>query len=258
MYPRATHTRYANEGCCSAGCEAVAEGLIARTDRLTFTETDIIIPYEPEQSKHSGLIAEYYTPVRNRCFEMLQNPQYPLGRRIDMLCGLSASLDSALRLADRSALDNAISSDYLEVNTTDFNLCAAKLIANYYGRHSRSLAPYAEAASEYYGTGTGVDASLPDCRYTEEKYREAEERRVPFELAIENLLANEIFLSGFPFNTNSLLDDADALRALYLLLRYITAAVEDSVYAVFRVVDNTDFYTVAPRLLRGAQMFKQI
>ena len=258
MYPRAVRTRWADECSCSCGCEAVSDLLMARPDPLDFTEAELTVPLEPERSERSGLIAEFYRPVRDKCLSLIQDRSYTLNHRLDMLGALAMALDGAFSSRDRAAISNALECDYTPRDGEErFDLSAAKLTANFFGRRSRTLSPYAEAAAEYYGTGGGIDTVLPDPDYAARRFAEAEARRPAFESAAENLLANWMFYRCFPFSPDgygiAAVDAALALRALYLLLRYVTAAADDSAYAVFRVADNSDFSAVAPKILRRAR-----
>ncbi len=253
MYPRAVHTRWAYECSVSCGCEAVSDLLIARGGELTFTEVELPVPPETERSAHSDFITEIYIPVREKCLALLQDRRFSLEERLAALDSFASAVDDAIAASDRVAILRALDSLNFANKIEAFDLNAAKLLANYYASHSPTLAPYARAAAEYYGTGNAVDTVLTDRDLTAQKYLEAEARRPGFDLAAENLLANELFHSMFPFNAASPRLAADALRALYLLLRYITAAADDSAYAVFRVADNSDFAAIAPRLLRGAK-----
>ncbi len=255
MYPRAVRTRYDDECCCSAGCEAVAELLMERTTPLVFVERELTVPLEPERPDRDSRIAKLYRPVRNHCIEILQHGKLPLESRIAALSQLASELDAALNSPGR--IDGFMLPDalyYIESAgsySAPFDLPTAKLLSNWFGQRSASLYPYSQAAAEYYGTDCELTTYLPDPAMTAGLYDEANARRENFDQALENLLVNEVFISGFPFNSSSPTDAALALRALYLMLRYITAAIDGSAFAVFRVANNTNFYNVAPRLMRG-------
>lgn len=256
MYPRAVRTRYDDECCCSAGCEAVAELLMERITPLTFVERELTVPLEPERPERDSPVAKLYRPVRDRCIEILQYREIPLESRIAALSQLASELDSAL--SSPGAPNNFTLHDalyYIESAGSycaPFDLPTAKLLTNWFGERSVSLNPYSQGAAEYYGADCELSTFLSDPAMTAGLYEEANALRENFEPALENLLVNEVFISGFPFNSASPADAALAFRALYLMLRYITAAVDNSAFAVFRVADNTDFYNVAPRLMRGA------
>lgn len=250
MYPRAVHTRYADECCCSAGCEAVAEELMERKSRLCFTELELTVPLEPEQ-KQKDSVSMLYIPVRERCIEILQIEGYTLEQKLAAVAELAEEAENALA-SQAQEFDPKPAELYIEKagRPMEFDVAAAKFLASWFAERSYSLLPYAEEAAEYYGAGCDASLSLPSPELALERLKDAEARRGNFELALENLLVNEVFLSGFPFNSDSPTDATLALQALYLILRYIAAATDGSAYAVFRVVDNTSFYESAPKLMK--------
>lgn len=254
MYPRAVHTRYDDECCCSAGCEAVAEALMARSTQLTFTEQMLTVPLEPEQSVRTGPAAKLYRPVRKKCIEILQQSSYQLERRLDAIAVLTAELEEVLKSSEDAESYTPQDALYYIEETDDeaepFDLSSAKLLTNWFGEHSYSLQPYAEAAAKYYRTDFEVTSYIADYELTSQLYEEACAHRNSFDFALENLLVNEVFISEFPFNSDSPTDASQALKALYLILRYVTAPFIDSTFAVFRVADNTSFYSSAPRLMK--------
>lgn len=236
-YPRAVHPGHPVEMVCADSCEATVELLMEEPTPLPFTEVTGEIPgnvpeFEVEHEEERAL--------RARCISILQQRGSPLEKRIETLC---SSLGAPL----------------LHLNDTALLVRVRELLLAF-GRPGNSLSDLAAEVLDTLSLTDGVtDESLS-------RYRAARTRFASlFPQAdgwYENLLVNHLFFIRFPPRDLSHAEAALAFAETCALLQVLTVchaarmgtkeAFVDAAAAVFRRIEHSSFYELAPRILRDA------
>jgi hypothetical protein len=246
-YPRAIRAGYAYECSCSASCEAVAEALIAKKDKIAFFYKELVfdlpedIPLLHQESERA-----FYSALRERCFSLLQDRSLRLPDRL-LALGRMLRYVRLNKLTEAAQLDGM--PDFRENTDADSDASSSSQGFLYFGKaaewieeNSRSLEEHGRTAEKTY-TEAGYPAAK---KIFEEKYPE-------WESTFENLLVNHVFYERFPFSdkTGNFRDAVFALFGTYAFLRYMAIgctcrneksdALADVMAAAFRVCDHSSF-----------------
>ena len=266
LYPRGVRTQGGKECSCANSCEAVAEMLL-RPEPLTFRPTPLTVTPPPEGPRAVFFeTAGREQEIRLWLIARVQDRRYPLPRRLLALGGALHAMDDALTARDARRVDRLLSGqeDYKlpvpaqpDPDTLRFGLGVMEKLLTVVDEGSCSIRSYGEAVLACFGQGEEAFR-----RY--EAAREHWERVMPlWPCWMENLLANHMFFTRFPFQDRpvSLRDEYTALCAVYTLLRFLwvgwmadkedTSAAVDVTAAAFRLIDHTEFDRYAVPVLKG-------
>ena len=267
MYPRCLKREGSlQEAVCSNSCEAVAEMLL-RPEPLTFRPTPLTVTPPPEGPRAVLFeTAGREQEIRLWLIARVQDRRCPLPRRLLALGGALHAMDDALTARDARRVDRLLSGqeDYKlpvpaqpDPDTLRFGLGVMEKLLTVVDEGSRSIRSYGEAVLAYFGQGE-------EAFHRYEAAREHWERIMPlWPCWMENLLANHMFFTRFPFQDRpvSLRDEYTALCAVYTLLRFLwvgwmadkedTSAAVDVTAAAFRLIDHTEFDRYAVPVLKG-------
>lgn len=266
LYPRGVRTGEVHECSCANSCEAVAELLLNRGEKLCFIEKemDFEVPEAPARKFHfenAGREQE----IRLWLINCVQNRRYPLPQRLTLLGKALFAIDCALTDGDHSRVEALLSGKEEPtapemVETTPehlrFGLRVAHRMLEMMDERSDSIRVYGEKALAYF--------TEDEAEYS--KYESAKRhfnKVLPqWECWFEHLLVNHMFFSQFPFQDRpvKLTDEFVALCAVYMLMRFLclgcmadqTDALKavDVVAAAFRLIDHTEFDRYAAPMLK--------
>ena len=265
LYPRGVRTQGGKECSCANSCEAVAE-LLLRPEPLAFRPTPLTLTPPPEGPRAVLFeTAGREQEIRLWLIARVQDRRWPLPRRLLALGGALHAMDDALTAHDHARGDALLSGVETtpvpegarpDPDTLRFGLGIMEELLAIIDAESRSVRGYGEEVLAYFGRGEEAFR-----RY--EAARDHWERVMPlWPCWMENLLANHMFFSRFPFQDRpvSLRDEYTALCAVYTLLRFLwvgwmadrddTSAAVDVTAAAFRLIDHTEFDRYAVPVLR--------
>ncbi len=234
-YPRAVRPGHPAEMVCAGSCEATVELLMDEPTPLPFTEVtgEISGSMPAHEVEH-----EEDRVLRARCIAILQNSGSPLEKRIGELCTMLGTPISAL--------------------TDEAQLAAVRALLLAFGRPGNSLSALAaETMSDFALTDGVTEDSIA-------RYRAARTRFAAlFPEAggwYENLLVNHLFFMRFPQRDLSRAEAALAFAETCAILQAVTVchagrvgtreAFADAAAAVFRRIEHSSFYELAPQILR--------
>lgn len=237
-YPRAVRPGHPVEMVCAGSCEATVELLMAEPVPLPFTEItgEIAGGMPAHEVEH-----EEDRVLRSRCMTILQSGGTPLKPRIGEICAL---LGAAVPETSDTAL-----------------LTRTRTLLLAFGRPGNSLSDLAAEAMDAFSLTDGVtEASVSSYRSAAARFS----ARFPAADGwYENLLANHLFFMRFPQRDLSHAEAATALAGTYAILRVLTVchtdkigtkdAFADAAAAVFRRIEHSNFYGLAPHIMRGTE-----
>lgn len=249
FYPRAVkrgREGEKNSAVFSAGCENTVE-LLMNTDTLTFSEEKIVIPGDDIPSDAGYALAGEEKEAMFGAISIAQDREMCFAGRLKKICGAEESAD-CIRVFG----------------------AMIKFIAKL-AESSHNIRDFGLEALSYYGIDMENTGSA-DISSAYEKYAAAyayvRENMKLFERHRENLLINHIYYTQYPFVEG--LDRGDssaALCALFAMLNVIVCgwirshsntdmniSFADSVSAVFRMAEHSDYYRTAAMLLHALNM----
>lgn len=259
-YPRAVRAGYAYECSCSASCEAVAEALIDKKDKISFfhKEFRFDFPEDVPLIRDEGERA-FYTALRERCFSLLQDRSMRLPDRLTAL-GMMLRVVRLNKLTEASELAKVPDDRESYVSAPD--IAASEEGSS---RFSKAAAWFEENSDTLHDYGADVEKTYAEAGYRAAK--EVFEKRYPYwQTAFENLLVNHAFYERFPFSdkSGSFREAVFALYGAYAFLRYMAIgytyahqeeyALADIAAAVFRVCGHSSFDRNIVTLLRMDDM----
>ncbi len=238
LYPRAVRALDGEraEIVAATSCEATVEMLMRQemfaVVQMTGEIASDIPPHEVEHAEEAAL--------RQTCLSLLQTP----GR----------ALESCF-----SDIASALGVSYAMMPGTDADtgaLLHARALLLAFGREGNSISALAEEALESFSLREGVsEESLARFRAARLRFYERFPRANPW---LENLLANHFFFMQFPPRDLSHTEAFTALCGAFTLLFVLTVshcdknptkeAFADAAAAVFRRVEHSNFYEIAPHL----------
>jgi len=267
LYPRGI--RRVKEGLecsCANSCEAVLEMLYDLHDPLLFTDykSSISIPKNPI-GKHGFESLGRERKLRLFFIRIIQDRTMPLYMRILKLGAVLEALEPALRNSDVEAVDNIL------YEKRQFELIAELPID---GEHIKNgLFVMEELLKALNARSVSINEQGEEIlqffsRYENplEPYNLVNENFVKlfpgWEIFFENMLANHMFFSLFPFQNRpeSFTDELIALSGIYSTLRFLCLGwtinhptkedLIDISAAAFRLIDHTEFDRYAVRIMK--------
>lgn len=265
LYPRGIRRNERLECSCAASCEAVPEMFLRRREPLRFITAALELqppPCPPRQ--HFFHTGGRETEIRLWLIRQLQNRQYALPQRMQLLGHALLAMDQALTARDEQRVHRLLTGEEPVLPPDEpaegseplaGGLEAAEQMLAILDGSSNSIRDYGEEVLAYFIQGNDI------ARYA----RAAEQfaARLPhWETWFEHLLVNHMFFAQFPFQDRPvpLKEEYLALCAVYALLRFLAVgyaalhpeetALTDVVAAVFRLVEHTEFDRYAAAILR--------
>ncbi len=237
LYPRAVRAGDPVEAVCAGSCEATVEMLMEEPSPLPFTSVtgEISSDIPPHEVFH-----EEERALRERCLALLAETDKPLSMRI-------ASIGALLGVSCGQMTDTDI-----------LTLTRTLLLA--FGREGNSISAYAAEAISALSMADGVtEASLSAFRGMLARFRTVFPEADRW---FENLLANHLFFMQFPQRDLSHAEAFAAMHGVSAMLFVLTVthcsahptkeAFADVASALFRRVEHSNYYEIAPHLLLGA------
>lgn len=262
LYPRGVRSEGDYECSCACSCEETLELLLKKDGSLSF------IPYEmtidvPDTSAPTVFFETVgrEQEIRLHFIRLIQNRDYPLNERLIHLTQAIRYMEKALAASNEADVEALLHREYSSAHDIPehpteeqlaFGLEIAEELIEVMDERSTSLRDYGNEALSFF-------------KNDPTRYHEA---RTHFETLFpnwqdffENMLANHMFFSRFPFQDrpDSLSAEKDALDAIYALLRFTgigcmansndPSRYIDICHALFRLIDHTEFDRYAGRIL---------
>ena len=227
----------------SLGCENTIELLIALKDKVSFSVIDASIG-DGTPPEDMDVYDEKDNASRNECLDIILSG----GCIKDKLSNLVKHLIG----------------DEFSASSTEKSLRAIIPIINAYSKNSINVREFCIPALEALNISADSSDECIKAAAAEYEKRAADlkSKLTNYDLALTNILANHLFYEKFPA-CDSNTSPRDALLALFASygLFMFTATVNaysddtidsfvDSAAGVFRLVEHSDFYKTAPRLLK--------
>ncbi len=257
-YPRSPRTIYADECSVSASCEAVCELLMRKEEPIKLVKNELEFKYDlPEHE--NGFISEFYSPVRERLIECLQNRAKPFAERLKNLVCEVFRINAILKENSSEKLRLYFEKNPLSSNEgmNIYSLSREGELENVqrvFGRLSErfSLDDYTEAVG-----------NLTFSEY-EKKWEKLSLANPNMDRVFEQLFVNHVFYMGFPFVAEygrgyDACAAVSALSLLYAVLKVaITANTEECSFGelsniisdIFKVAETSNYYLCAAALAR--------
>ena len=262
VYPRGAREMDGVCECsCSNSCEAVLELLFRHEEPLRFYRKNIV-GAPPEQPVFvPEFVGTQGSAIRKLCLVAMQDSTQPLQQRIRRIGRYLHTLHRAFVQESESAIADALqacacmealseaSGDPIIAEQMQYRLVTV------IGLQSRSTEVYAQQALA--ALGMTADESQIDWKTTVQNYalaaRRFEEKAPQWEHRFENMLANHMYYTAFPFSDRfeNIAEEYLSLAAVYAFLRFLLIGCEtpdstessrvDICAAAFRVIDHSAF-----------------
>ena len=234
LYPRAVRAGDPCEIVAADSCEATVELLMQEPSPLSFTtvEGEISADIPPHEIEYEDERA-----LRAHCISLLSETDKPLSARI-------FAIGEALGATD-------------EISTDADILALARTLLLAFGREGNSISALSAEALDAFGMRDAVtDTSLALFRGALSRFGE---HFPDADRWITNLLTNHFFFMQFPPRDLSHAEAFAAMRGAAVLLLVLCVchcdkvptqtAFADTAAAVFRRIEHSNFYEIAPHLL---------
>lgn len=238
-FPRGARINYQWEVSTSNGCERTLE-LLFNDNNLISYETKELQFYMPMSSERNEKDVLLYSPVRNKCIEIIQDRQFSLSQRIMKIGKLMMSLDEH---KDISEIDFFVTNYEFNI---EYLIKNAQMIGNWFIENTGTFSEYFNEIEQLY-SGSDIASVYKSKR---EHFNTVFTNH---EILFEKVLTNNIYYKQFPFQdyTDNFTDEFIALAGKYFILKYICihllnkdANLEDLIdllTKLFRVIAHTGF-----------------